>query len=87
MYPRLFELGPLTIYTYGVLLAAAYLLGLQLARVRAEVGADPLSEASFDASSETRATRSAADGFSLASAFSRKNIRMLRSPLSLESRS
>jgi phosphatidylglycerol---prolipoprotein diacylglyceryl transferase len=45
MYPRLFEwripalplvgeLGPLTIYTYGVLLAAAYLLGLQLAMVR-----------------------------------------------------
>jgi phosphatidylglycerol:prolipoprotein diacylglycerol transferase len=35
MYPRLFELGPVTIYTYGVLLAAAYLCGLQLARVRA----------------------------------------------------
>jgi phosphatidylglycerol---prolipoprotein diacylglyceryl transferase len=35
MYPRLFELGPVTVYTYGVLLAAAYLLGLQLARVRA----------------------------------------------------
>src|SRR5919202_1077121 len=34
MYPRLFELGPVTVYTYGVLLAAAYLLGLQLARVR-----------------------------------------------------
>ncbi len=40
MHPRLFELpviggiGPLTIYTYGVLLAAAYLLGLQLAMVR-----------------------------------------------------
>ena len=31
MHPILFELGPLTIYTYGVLLAAAYLLGLQLA--------------------------------------------------------
>ena len=29
MYPRLFELGPITVYTYGVLLAAAYLLGLQ----------------------------------------------------------
>ena len=27
MYPRLLELGPLTVYTYGVLLAAAYLLG------------------------------------------------------------
>ena len=36
MYPRLFELGPITVYTYGVLLAAAYLLGLQLARVRAQ---------------------------------------------------
>jgi phosphatidylglycerol:prolipoprotein diacylglycerol transferase len=35
MHPRLFELGPLTVYTYGVLLAAAYLLGLQLALVRA----------------------------------------------------
>src|SRR5216117_3940982 len=36
MYPRLFELGPLTLYTYGVLLAAAYLLGLRLAMVRAK---------------------------------------------------
>ena len=36
MYPRLFELGPITVYTYGVLLAAAYLFGLQLARVRAK---------------------------------------------------
>src|SRR5436190_15551856 len=35
MYPRLFELGPITVYTYGVLLAAAYLLGLQLAMRRA----------------------------------------------------
>src|SRR6266545_1412094 len=35
MYPRLLELGPITVYTYGVLLAAAYLLGLQLARIRA----------------------------------------------------
>jgi phosphatidylglycerol---prolipoprotein diacylglyceryl transferase len=42
MYPRLFELpwsiprfGPITVYTYGVLLAAAYLMGLQLAMVRA----------------------------------------------------
>lgn len=45
MYPRLFEwhipvlpvvgdIGPITIYTYGALLAAAYLLGLQLAMVR-----------------------------------------------------
>src|SRR5438270_75917 len=43
MHPRLFELpwslpllGSITVYTYGVLLAAAYLLGLQLARVRAQ---------------------------------------------------
>ena len=36
MYPRLFELGPITVYTYGVLLAAAYLLGLKLAMIRAE---------------------------------------------------
>ncbi len=36
MYPRLFELGPVTVYTYGVLLAAAYLLGLKLAMVRAK---------------------------------------------------
>jgi phosphatidylglycerol:prolipoprotein diacylglycerol transferase len=31
----LLELGPITVYTYGVLLAAAYLLGLKLAMVRA----------------------------------------------------
>jgi phosphatidylglycerol:prolipoprotein diacylglycerol transferase len=43
MYPRLLELpwtipylGPVTIYTYGVLLAAAYLLGLQFALTRAK---------------------------------------------------
>jgi phosphatidylglycerol---prolipoprotein diacylglyceryl transferase len=36
MFPRLFELGPVTVYTYGVLLAAAYLLGLKLAMVRAK---------------------------------------------------
>jgi phosphatidylglycerol:prolipoprotein diacylglycerol transferase len=35
MYPTLVELGPITLYTYGVLLAAAYLLGLRLAMVRA----------------------------------------------------
>jgi phosphatidylglycerol---prolipoprotein diacylglyceryl transferase len=34
--PRLLELGPITIYAYGVLLAAAYLLGLKLAMVRAK---------------------------------------------------
>jgi phosphatidylglycerol---prolipoprotein diacylglyceryl transferase len=36
VYPRLLEFGPITVYTYGVLLAAAYLFGLQLARVRAK---------------------------------------------------
>ena len=43
MYPRLLELpwtvpllGQITIYTYGVLLAAAYLLGLKLAMIRAQ---------------------------------------------------
>jgi phosphatidylglycerol:prolipoprotein diacylglycerol transferase len=35
MHPVLIEVGPATIYTYGVLLAAAYLLGLQLAMWRA----------------------------------------------------
>src|SRR6201987_4424143 len=43
MHPVLFEwripfigsVGPVTIYTYGVLLAAAYLGGLQLAMIRA----------------------------------------------------
>ena len=42
MFPRLFDVGPLSVYTYGVLLAAAYLLGLQLALVRArQRGLDP----------------------------------------------
>src|SRR5437762_6458351 len=36
MYPRLLEFGSVTVYTYGVLLAAAYLLGLKLAMVRAK---------------------------------------------------
>ena len=43
MYPKLLELpwtiphfGTITIYTYGVLLAAAYLLGLQLSLTRAK---------------------------------------------------
>src|SRR5919197_2973684 len=42
MYPKLLELrsipivGQITLYTYGILLAAAYLLGLQLARARAK---------------------------------------------------
>ena len=36
MYPKLFELGPISIYTYGVLLAAAYLAGLWFATARAK---------------------------------------------------
>src|SRR3954468_15282048 len=36
MHPILFDFGPATIYTYGVLLASAYLLGLRLAMVRAK---------------------------------------------------
>jgi len=35
MYPRLLELGPVTVYSYGLLLALAFLAGLQLARARA----------------------------------------------------
>src|SRR5438094_6327236 len=36
MYPRLFEFGPITVYTYGVLLAASYPLALKLAMTRAQ---------------------------------------------------
>jgi phosphatidylglycerol:prolipoprotein diacylglycerol transferase len=35
MHPILFEIGAFPVYTYGILLAAAYLLGLQFALVRA----------------------------------------------------
>ena len=35
MHPILFDFGPFTLYTYGVLLAAAYLAGLQFAVVMA----------------------------------------------------
>jgi phosphatidylglycerol:prolipoprotein diacylglycerol transferase len=42
VFPELFSLGPVTVYTYGVVLAAAYLLGLQLAMRRAKArGMDP----------------------------------------------
>ena len=34
MYPKLFELGPVNIYTYGLMLVAAYLIGLQVAVTR-----------------------------------------------------
>jgi phosphatidylglycerol:prolipoprotein diacylglycerol transferase len=35
MYPRLLEFGPISVYSYGLLLAAAYLSGLKFAMVRA----------------------------------------------------
>jgi phosphatidylglycerol:prolipoprotein diacylglycerol transferase len=35
MFPRLLELGPVTLYSYGLLLALAYLAGLRLALIRA----------------------------------------------------
>ncbi len=42
MYPILFEIGDWPVYSYGVLLAAAYLIGLQLAVARARrAGVDP----------------------------------------------
>jgi phosphatidylglycerol:prolipoprotein diacylglycerol transferase len=31
MHPELFKIGPLTVHTYGVLVAAGFLLGLYLA--------------------------------------------------------
>ena len=36
MYPLLFELGPLSIYSYGVLLATAYIVALRFALRRAD---------------------------------------------------
>lgn len=42
MHPILFEIGGWPVYSYGVLLAAAYLIGLQLGVVRARrAGLDP----------------------------------------------
>jgi phosphatidylglycerol:prolipoprotein diacylglycerol transferase len=42
VYPELFSVGPITIYTYGVLLATSYLLGLRVAMWRASRwGVDP----------------------------------------------
>jgi phosphatidylglycerol:prolipoprotein diacylglycerol transferase len=42
MHPILFEIGGFPVYTYGLLLAAAYLLGLQFALIRAKArGLDP----------------------------------------------
>ena len=34
MYPKLLEIGPISIYSYGLLLVSAYLLGLQVAVAR-----------------------------------------------------
>ena len=36
MYPELFSIGPITVYSYGVLLAVSYLLGLRVAMYRAK---------------------------------------------------
>jgi phosphatidylglycerol:prolipoprotein diacylglycerol transferase len=36
VYPELFSLGPITVYSYGVLLAVSYLIGLRLAMWRAK---------------------------------------------------
>ena len=36
MYPLLFELGPLSIYSYGLLLATAYIVALMFALRRAD---------------------------------------------------
>ena len=36
MYPELFSIGPVTVYSYGVLLAVSYLVGLRLAMWRAK---------------------------------------------------
>ena len=36
MFPELFKLGPITLYSYGVLLAVSYLVGLKLAMARAK---------------------------------------------------
>lgn len=42
MHPILFKIGPITIYTYGVLIATAFFLGLALAARQARVeGEDP----------------------------------------------
>lgn len=42
MHPKLIELGPLTVYSYGLLLALSYLAGLQMAVHRAKSrGVDP----------------------------------------------
>jgi phosphatidylglycerol:prolipoprotein diacylglycerol transferase len=36
VYPELFSVGPITVYSYGVLLAVSYLIGLRLAMWRAQ---------------------------------------------------
>ena len=48
MHPVLFEIGGWPVYSYGVLLAAAYLAGLQMAVVRARrAGLDPAKVMDF----------------------------------------
>ena len=46
MYPTLLELGVINIYTYGVLVAAAYLIGLQAYRAARSPGFLPRRHAS-----------------------------------------
>ena len=49
--------GPITIYTYGVLLAAAYLLGLKLAMVRARKAAGSTRRGSSTSASTSSSAR------------------------------
>ena len=63
MYPRLFELldaRPITVYTYGVLLAAAYLLGLQARDGRAPRRAASTQRACSTSASTSSSARSSA---------------------------
>ena len=57
MYPELFKLGPVTVYTYGVLLAAAYLLGLRLAMSRAQERAGSIRTARSTSASPSSSPR------------------------------
>ena len=53
VYPELFSLGPVTVYSYGVLLAASYLLGLRLAMSRARRAASTATACSTSASTSS----------------------------------
>ena len=59
MHPILFEFGGFPVYTYGVLLAAAYLLGLQFALIRARRAASTASGSWTSASGSSSARSSA----------------------------